>query len=176
VTALTVEAHSACEPLFSPFQAKEAPMFDQLQYSVNGHWTAGGRGTVSGDHAEKTIEFSAPPEFHGEPGFWTPEHFLLAAVASCFITTFRAIAGYSKFDPLALDISVQGKLEKGPGGYDFTAIVIKPSLTIRDESYRVLAGRLLEKTERSCLIARSLKCAVTMEASIAVAPMQAVEA
>jgi organic hydroperoxide reductase OsmC/OhrA len=127
---------------------------------------AGGRGAVIAGGVEQAIEFSAPPEFRGEPGFWTPEQFLLAAVGSCFITTFRAIAGYSKFDPLALDIAVEGKLDKREGGYEFTHIVLRPVLTIREESERVRAYRLLEKTERGCLVARSLKCEVTMEAKI----------
>ena len=60
-------------------------MLDQLQYSVNGHWAAGSRGTVAGDTVGKAIEFSAPPEFHGEPGFWTPEHFLLAVSVHYFL-------------------------------------------------------------------------------------------
>jgi peroxiredoxin-like protein len=141
-------------------------MFDQLQYSVSGHWMAGGRGSVAGEGIGKAIEFSAPPEFHGESGFWTPEHFLLAAVASCFIATFRAMAGFSKFDPLSLDLAVEGKLDKGQGGYEFTKIVLRPVLTVRDDSERVRAYRLLEKAERGCLISRSLKYEVTMEAKI----------
>jgi organic hydroperoxide reductase OsmC/OhrA len=144
-------------------------MSDQLQFSVNGHWAAGEQGSVTGDRIGRTIEFSTPPEFHGEAGFWTPEHFLLAAVASCFIATFRAIAGFSKFDPVGLELSVEGKLEKGQGGYDFTGILLRPRLTIRDENSRLLARRFLEKTERSCLVARALKCAVTMEPTIQVA-------
>jgi len=141
-------------------------MSDQLQYSVSGHWMAGGRGFVAGEEIGKAIEFSAPPEFHGESGFWTPEHFLLAAVASCFIATFRAIAGFSKFDPLALDMAVEGRLDKGAAGYEFTHIVLRPVLTVREESERIRAYRLLEKAEHGCLIARSLKCGVTMEATI----------
>jgi organic hydroperoxide reductase OsmC/OhrA len=141
-------------------------MFDHVQYSVNGNWVAGGRGTVSGEGIGKAIEFSPPPEFRGEAGFWTPEHFLLAAVASCFMATFRAIAGFSKFDPLALDVVVEGKLEKNQGGYDFTRIVLRPVLTLRDESDRPRANRLLEKAERGCLVARALKCEITMEAKV----------
>jgi organic hydroperoxide reductase OsmC/OhrA len=144
-------------------------MSDQLQFSVNGHWAAGEQGYVAGQRVGNAIEFSTPPEFHGEAGFWTPEHFLLAAVASCFVATFRAIAAFSKFDPVGLDISVEGKLDKGPAGYEFTGIVLRPRLAIRDENSRLLARRFLEKTERSCLIARALKCAVTMEPTINVA-------
>ena len=141
-------------------------MSDQLQYAVSGHWMPGERGTVAGAGMGKSIEFSAPPEFRGESGFWTPEHLLLAAVASCFVTTFRAIATFSKFDPLTLDISVEGKLGKSQTGYEFTGVVLRPRLTIQDERQRLFASRILEKTERSCLVARSLKCEVTMEATI----------
>jgi peroxiredoxin-like protein len=141
-------------------------MSDQLEFSISGHWMAGGRGTVAGEEIGEPIEFSTPPEFHGEPGFWTPEHFLLASVGSCFIATFRAMAGFSKFEPLALDLAVQGTVDKGQGGYEFTKIVLKPALAVRDDSDRVRAARLLEKAEHGCLISRSLKCEVTMEAQI----------
>jgi organic hydroperoxide reductase OsmC/OhrA len=141
-------------------------MPDEIKCSVNVHWAAGERGVVTAEGVQKTIEFSAPPEFHGEAGFWTPEQFLLAAVASCFSTTFRAIAGFSKFDPVALQIAVEGTLTKNPSGYDFASVVIRPLLTIHDESERPRALRLLEKTEHGCLVARSLKCGVTMEASV----------
>jgi peroxiredoxin-like protein len=141
-------------------------MLDHLQYSVSGKWTAGGRGTVSMPGTERAIEFSVPPEFHGEPGFWTPEHLFLAAVVSCFVNTFRAIAEISKLDFLALDVGVEGTIEKKPGGFEFTRIVLRPVLTIRDPNQRVRAERLLEKTEHSCLIARSLKGEVTLEARI----------
>ena len=141
-------------------------MFDDLRFSVHSHWEVGGRGRIAAEGVEQIMEFSAPVEFHGEPGFWTPEQFLLAGVASCFATTFRSIAGYSKFEPVALDISVEGRLSKGPNGFDFTSVVIRPQLTIREEADRPRACRLLEKTERACIVARALKCPVTMEARV----------
>jgi organic hydroperoxide reductase OsmC/OhrA len=84
------------------------------------------------------IHFSAPPEFKGELGFWTPEHFLLAAVASCFVATFYAIAAASKMEFVSLQLIV----------YD-------------NELAR--AKRILEKTNEGCLIARSLACPVLIE-------------
>jgi peroxiredoxin-like protein len=141
-------------------------MSDQLQYSVSANWMAGERSTVSAEGIERKIEFAAPVEFNGEAGFWTPEHFLLAAVASCFTTTFRAIARYSKLDVEALEIHLDGTLTKNPAGWDFTSIVIRPKLTIYDEKDRPRACRILEKAERGCLIARALKCGVEMHATV----------
>lgn len=147
-------------------------MPDQLQFRVEGQWTAARRGRIEAEGVEDTIDFSAPPEFRGEAGLWTPEHFFIAAVAACFITTFRAIAEVSRFDPVALALRVEGVVEKVEGGYEFTHIVLRPHLTIGDETDRQRGARLLEKTERSCLVSRSIKSKVTMEPRIELAGIQ----
>jgi len=49
---------------------------------------------------------SAPPkDFDGPGDAWSPEHLLLAAVETCFMLTFRAVAQASKFDFLSLELS-----------------------------------------------------------------------
>jgi organic hydroperoxide reductase OsmC/OhrA len=46
------------------------------------------------------IEVATPPEFpKGMPGIWSPEHLFTAAVSSCLMTTFLAIAENSKQEP-----------------------------------------------------------------------------
>ncbi len=43
------------------------------------------------------IEVATPPEFpKGIAGIWSPEHLLVAAVSSCLMTTFLAVAENSK--------------------------------------------------------------------------------
>ena len=121
---------------------------------------------VESESPAPPIQFSAPAEFQGQAGLWTPEHFLLAAVAACFITTFRAIAELSKFAAEALEVSVEGRIEKAEEGLRFTEIVLKPTLTVASESERERAARLLEKAERSCLISRSLRSQVRMEPEV----------
>lgn len=147
-------------------------MSSRYSYRAKAHWTSARRGVVQADSEMKSIIFSAPPEFQGESAFWSPENFLVAATASCFVTTFRAIAELSKFEAAALEISVEGVVEKGDGGYQFTELILKPKLTIRQEGDRERAARLLEKTEHSCLISRSLKSKITMEPKIQVAEPQ----
>ena len=39
---------------------------------------------------------------------------------SCYVSTFRALAEYNKFDTVALDVCREGMLDKEPGGYRFT--------------------------------------------------------
>lgn len=138
-------------------------------YTVNAHWQTRRQGTVKVDSEIPAVGFSAPVEFQGETGFWTPEHFFLAAIASCFITTFRAIADLSKFEHLGLKVSVEGTVGKGEGGFSFTQITIKPSLDVASDADVQRGERLLEKTEKACLVSRSLKSEIRMEAEVGVA-------
>jgi organic hydroperoxide reductase OsmC/OhrA len=105
---------------------------------------------------------------------WTPEHFLIAAVAGCFVTTFIAIAEASKFEVLSLEVSAAGSLEKVERGFQFTRVTLRPVLTIARDSDRERALRLIDKTERSCLVARSLRSEVIVEPTVSVqAPVAA---
>lgn len=137
-------------------------MSEPYEYRTTGRWTGGGNGVVRAESIQPPIDFSAPPEFQGQAGVWTPEHLLLAAATSCFITTFRAIAEASHFEFLALDVESRGRIGKADGGWHFTEIAIEPTLTIFREGDRQRANRLLEKAKQSCLVARSLALTVIM--------------
>jgi peroxiredoxin-like protein len=138
-------------------------MEDQLACRVTATWEIGRRGAVTAPGIEPEIRFSAPPEFKGDPGFWTPEHFLLAAVASCFVVTFYALADRSRMQFGKLELSVEGKLSMFEGRVCFREIVLQPTLTIPQSQDRDRAYALLERTENGCLIARTLACPVMME-------------
>lgn len=138
-------------------------------YQTTTHWTEHKRGIVEADSSiPRTINFAAPPEFGGEPGLWTPEHFLVAAVSTCFVATFRAIAEHSKLEFHSLELVSEGTIEKQEGGLRFTRILLRPVVSILREEDREKAGRLLEKAERSCLIARSLLATIILEPKIVV--------
>jgi len=132
-------------------------------YRVTATWESGRTGTVAAPGTEPKIRFSSPPEFRGDPGFWTPEHFLLAAVASCFVVTFYALAERSRMEFGKLDLSVEGKLSMFEGRLCFREIILQPTLAILQSQDRDRAYGLLERTEHGCLIARTLACPVLME-------------
>lgn len=105
-------------------------MSNPHEYRVTAIWEGGRRGKVWSEGIVPTIEFSTPPEFKGEPGYWTPEHFLVAAVATCYVATFYALADLSKIEFLGLELVVEGRLGKPEGKLRFTEILLKPTLTI----------------------------------------------
>ncbi|MBI3645057.1 MAG: OsmC family protein [Acidobacteriales bacterium] len=137
-------------------------------YRTTAHWTTHKRGIVEGEGIPRTINFAAPPEFGGEPGLWTPEHLLLAAVSTCYVATLRAVAEASKAEFHSLELTVEGTIEKQEGGFRFTRVLLRPVVTIEKEDERERMGRLLEKAERVCLVSRSLSATMLLEPKILV--------
>ncbi len=142
-------------------------MQTQYKYQASASWTLHRHGFVkAGDDVPATLDFSVPPEFGGEGGLWTPEHLLLAAVASCFVATVRGMAGKSNLDFQTIEITVEGTIEKKEGSLRFTKIILHPEALICREEDRARATRLLEKAEQGCLIARSLSAEIEMQPKI----------
>ena len=138
------------------------------EYLVEARCTAPKSGVVSAHAILPSISFSAPPEFQGEPGRWTPEHFLVAAVASCFVSTFSNMAQMSRLEYLAFELSAKGVISRAEGPWRFTEIQLSPRVTLQKEQQRDLALRLLEKADKNCLIARSLNCKTVLEPTLRV--------
>lgn len=103
------------------------------------------------------LHSAPPPQFDGPEGQWSPETLLMAALADCFVLTFRAVARGSKFQWISLHCTVEGTLERVAGGSQFTRYVTRATLSLPAGSDQARAAVLLEKAEHSCLIANSLK-------------------
>lgn len=110
---------------------------------------------------------SAPPADFGGPGdAWSPEHLLMAAVETCFLFTFRAVARASKVEFTSLEVSGAGTVDRKEGVTRFTEIVLRPRLTLPAGADRDLALRALEKSERACLVSASLSTPIHLEPEI----------
>ncbi len=126
------------------------------KYRVLAWWSSGRTGMAKSDSAPNAIHFTAPPEFGGLEGRWTPEDLLLSALASCYTTTFRVLADYAKLAYTDLEVEVEGMIRKAESGYSFSDIVIRPNLTIRGEEEQTRALHLLQKARAACLVSRAL--------------------
>ncbi len=110
---------------------------------------------------------TAPPSEFGGPGDqWSPEALLMAAVADCFILTFRAVARASKLEWLALDCSANGTLDRVDRTTQFTAVAVRADLTLPADADTAKAEKLLHKAEQACLITNSLVAETTLDTSI----------
>jgi len=144
-------------------------MEEKFTYHVSAQFHQHDRSIVELEHgAPRTIHFSAPPEFGGEPGFWTPEHFLIAALASCFVATFKGVARNSNLEYQGIEVGVEGILEKDVQGLRFTKLIVRPVAIIFEEQERERTEHLLEKVQRICLVAHSLSGTIELEPKILV--------
>jgi len=110
---------------------------------------------------------SAPPAEFGGPGDqWSPESLLVAAVADCFILSFRAIARASHLDWNSLSCSVNGTLDRVDRVTQFTGFEVSATLHVPPGTDEGKAQRLLEKAEHVCLITNSLKADSHLKTSV----------
>ena len=142
-------------------------MEDLNFYEVKVSWKKDRKGVMSSPVLNTRIEVATPPEFpKGVPGVWSPEHLLVAAVNSCLMTTFLAIAENSNFDFINFESNATGKLEKIEGKYMISEIVLSPILSLTSESDKEKAVRILQKSEAACLISNSIKSRIIYEPQI----------
>jgi peroxiredoxin-like protein len=110
---------------------------------------------------------SAPPAEFGGPGDqWSPEDLLVAAVADCFILTFKAIARASQLSWDTLDCEVEGTLDRVDRVTRFTAFQVRARLAAPPDTDSDKASRLLHKAEAACLITNSLSAQVHLDAEV----------
>jgi organic hydroperoxide reductase OsmC/OhrA len=133
-----------------------------MQYATGYAWT----GT---DMAGNISIAGHPPLPVGSPhdaDRFSPEHLLVATVEACLANYILLFAKLSGLEVSAYHSSATGELEQPEqGGYRFHRIVIRPVLRVSGES-AAMAGRIIEKAHKSCLVARSLDCTVEIEPTV----------
>jgi peroxiredoxin-like protein len=139
-------------------------------YEVEVNWDSDRKGTLASPALDTTIEVATPPEFpKGMPGIWSPEHLLVAAVNSCLMTSFLAIAENSKLNFESFSSKASGKLEMVAGKYMISEITIAPLVTISENSQEERTKRVLRKAEDSCLVSHSVKSKIIFLPEVKVA-------
>jgi peroxiredoxin-like protein len=140
---------------------------DAHYYNVDLNWVADRKGIISSPELAQKIEVATPPQFtNGIEGIWSPEHLLTAAVNSCFMTTFLAIADNSKLQYKNFACHAKGKLEQIEGKFLMTEVLLEAELTVNTALDTEKAERILQKSEAACLISNSIKSKVTLQTDI----------
>ena len=140
---------------------------EQANYEVKVNWKKDRKGILCSRHLQSKIEVATPPEFpKGIAGVWTPEHLMVAAVNSCLMTTFLAVAENSKFDFINFECSANGKLEKIEGKYVISEITLSPIVSVADAEDGAKAEKVLQKAEAACIISNSIKSRIIFEPQV----------
>jgi peroxiredoxin-like protein len=136
-------------------------------YEVRLRGAPAGAATVSLAGAPD-IQAAPPADFGGPGDAWGPEHLLLAAVETCFLFTLRAVAQASRVVFSALELTAVGTVDRKDGALRFTEIVLRPRVTVAAGTDRERALRVLEKSEKACLVSASLATPVRLEPEVVV--------
>lgn len=127
-------------------------------YDVEVKYIEDRKGILSSSKLDTSIEVATPPEFaKGMPNIWSPEHLLVAAVNSCLMTTFLAIAENFKLSFVSFECNAIGKLEMVEGKFMVSEIELLPKVIVYNESDIEKADKVLLKSEKACLISNSIK-------------------
>ena len=138
-------------------------------YETTAEWTADRRGTLTAPN-RPSINFGAPSEFGGTDDVWSPEHLCVAAVNTCTLLTFLAVAGNSKVPIKGCTSSATGTLEKVEArGPVITRVVVKLTVTVGPDVARDKLDRLFKLAEKHCFVSNSLQAAVSLEPEVVVA-------
>lgn len=123
------------------------------------------------DKQKPIIQVATPPDFPGgKPGIHSPEDLFVAAVASCKMTTFCAMAEKLDLELQYLKIDATGSLGKGENrGLMFEKIDVQMNIGIGSEEKYKSAEKCVDLTKKYCLITNSIKCPVNLQYEISTA-------
>jgi len=141
-------------------------MDDVHYYTASVTWKNGRIGELA-EEGFPSIEVATPPEFPGGvPNIWSPEHLYVASAVVCLMTTFCAIAENSNLSFSSFSCTGKGKLEKVERAFMITQIELMPVIKVPDERSGERAQRIIEKSERACLISNSMKSEIILKPDI----------
>ena len=109
------------------------------------------------------IASAAPVEFDGPGDRWSPETLVTAAVADCLILTFRAIAKASNLEWTSIRCEVEATLDRVDKVMRFSRFDTVATIEIPSGVEAERARRVMEKSERNCIISNSLKAEAHVE-------------
>jgi organic hydroperoxide reductase OsmC/OhrA len=146
-------------------------------FPVEVRWSLGTGELAPGKYApEHTVSFgvqqlpmSSAPEFGGNAAFVNPEQAVTAALASCHMLTFLAVAAKARWKVISYTDQPQTTLGKTPEGRTRVAsIALHPAVAFAGDPPAAEAlAQMHERAHRYCFIANTLSCDMTVTPTVA---------
>jgi len=154
-------------------------MFDH-HYDVHTVWT-GDRGIGTTDYnsygrdhtlsveGKDDILGSADRPFRGDVDRWNPEEMLLGALSQCHLLSYLYVCSINDVIVTGYVDDAKGTMvQTGDGGGHFTEVILRPLVTVADESMREKAMELHHEASAKCYIASSVNFPVLHEPRVEV--------
>lgn len=115
------------------------------------------------------LSVSAAKPFRGDDTLYNPEDLLLSALASCHMMSYLYVCAQHNIEVLSYTDDAEGDLEVlASGSGSFKTVRLKPVVTIKNETQKVLAQNLHSKANQLCFIANSCNFPISHHAKIVV--------
>ncbi|KQZ82205.1 peroxiredoxin [Microbacterium sp. Root166] len=160
-------------------------MWGEHRYSVRTTWT-GDRGTGTSGYRDYdravTMRIEGKPEllassdkpFRGDPSRWNPEDLLLAALSECHLLSYLHACVQAGVVVVRYEDDASGLMvEDGRGGGAFREVVLRPRVTVAEESMVDAATAAHAQAHAWCFIANSVNFPVRHEPLIEVSGARA---
>jgi organic hydroperoxide reductase OsmC/OhrA len=144
------------------------------QYEVQTHWRKPADASTNAmNHrlefsGRPPLESSGAPQYKGDASKVNPEELFVAALVSCQMLSYLALAGRAGVDVLAYDDAGTGTMTIADKRMRITEVRLRPRITIAAGSDAGKARALVEAAHDACFIANSVACAVEVEPEIVV--------
>jgi organic hydroperoxide reductase OsmC/OhrA len=117
--------------------------------------------TISFKDGQTTVTASASPPYKGDGSKADPEDMLVAALSSCHMLSFLAIAAKKKLTVNSYQDDAVGFLENDGGKLWMTRVVLRPKVSIDTDAETL--SHIHHLAHEACFIANSVKTNVTVE-------------
>lgn len=147
-----------------------------FRFRVNASSSNGGRVRLTAED-KAPLEVAIPPEFRGGiPGRWSPEDFLVASVASCYVITLRGVAAHRGLTIHALNVEGVGHVtRRAEGRVGFVVIELHVDLTV-DPDCVEQAEHIARAAKQRCIVGHALEVPIELELDVRTAPLAPVVA
>jgi organic hydroperoxide reductase OsmC/OhrA len=153
-------------------------MAREHRYAAIVEWT-GNRGTGTSAYAaydraheiripgKPAILGSSDPAFRGDPSRYNPEDLLVASLATCHMLWYLHLCSTAGIVVTAYLDRAEGTMQEDPDGSGrFTAVLLKPDVTVKRGADLAKARDLHHAAHEMCFIANSMNFPVSHEPTI----------
>lgn len=142
-------------------------------YKATTTWTGNkGAGTATYSGYERSHTFSifgkpdilssSDPAFRGDKNKHNPEDLMVAAVSGCHMLWYLHLCAVNGIIVVDYVDHAEGVMvEHADGSGEFTRVVLRPDVVVKEESMIERANQLHDEAHRLCFIARSVNFDVT---------------
>jgi len=117
--------------------------------------------TIAFKSGQETVIASASPAYKGDGSKADPEDMLVAALSSCHMLSFLAIAAKKKLTVNSYQDDAVGFLENDGGKLWITRVILRPKVAIDTDAQTL--SQIHHLAHEACFIANSVKTEVTVE-------------